>query len=225
MKWGAMLTRPDGVPFYLDGTIPIIFLGKITKPFSTSMSAQKVGVELIRGDYNFPTFSFVCLTNVSGEPYGYAAPGNKDSQSIIIGNGEVGVNLIAEVYCFGMKVQSLPKWGVAIFDNEGRCVITNETPVLSDIMKIDNAGIDTQVTLPGKLGVLPENLGYTNGLIHPGGGKPPVAWHVNHMSQAYYVGGVTTIRSTVDAIPVGGAVTDRKSVGKSIYYIDVSKYD
>lgn len=75
------------------------------------------------------------------------------------------VPITLHAYIFTTKAQVPPKWGVAVWDGNGKCILTNETKILTDMITVgtygnnQNNGIKLNTTLNGKFAVMPQQCG------------------------------------------------------------------
>lgn len=107
-----------------------------------------------------------------------------------------------DVYFFSIFPQPLPKYGLAIWDASGTCILTNETRTLSDLEKVGGGGaasdngINTNILKSGKWGCVPEYLGIATGVINDPYPRP---WQSNIRAIARQEGGNTRIIAYSDA--------------------------
>lgn len=121
-------------------------------------------------------------------------------------------NAVVEAYFFSISPQPIPasKYGIAIWDKDKNLILTHETKTLTDIRKIGGGGsagdngINTDVTLSGKWGVVPEILGSIVGVINDPSPRP---FQSTVRAIAQQVGGNTRIYGFGDGGMPGGGVS------------------
>ncbi|AXH43448.1 hypothetical protein MZUP3_240 [Erwinia phage vB_EhrS_49] len=219
--WGAMLTDSAGVPFYIDGTMPLCLISNQT--YSLNIGGGTVASQPIHANDGAVRFVFVN----SPDPnvyFWYAYDSISNVWSIYAsGPGTFKIN----VYIFGYQYQTPPRWGVAIWDAQGRCVITNETKVLRGLNTIgtegaDSAGYNINTTLTGNIAVAPTMLGSVTGIIQSGGTRP---FESRYYTSAYYNGSSTYIRAMMTDTVTGGVQNITYTNFKNrIITADMSKY-
>lgn len=191
MAFGAIITDAAGVPFYIDGTMPLTLIEK---------RVLTVGV----GETNTVLFAddgvlrFV-FTN-SNAPQGT----NETCEALLVSGGNwilrsVGAARTINVYIFGYQYQPIPAWGVQINDAQGRCILTNESKVLRDVQAYGNpadnlsSGMQINTTIAGTWAIAPMNTGYYTAVTNAGG--QPQSIVRAYYASARYNGSTTQLTS------------------------------
>ncbi|WP_338512177.1 hypothetical protein VRC35_06685 [Erwinia aphidicola] len=148
---------------------------------------------------NDSTFRLVfCRTNVAGSSFSYYLD-TVTTGSYVVDSRGAGSGYTLDVYVFGYQYQTPPKYGIAIWDAAGRCVITNETKVLRGVEVVGNqadpsaSGYNATATLVGEWAVAPDVMGSFNGVINQGGQVYPI--QAIAYTSAYKSGSSTVIKS------------------------------
>ncbi|KIG58907.1 hypothetical protein PU45_06545, partial [Escherichia coli] len=129
-------------------------------------------------------------------------------------------------YIFAIFPQTLPKWGMAIWDAAGKLVLTNESRVLSDLQTIGtpgaNGGINIDQTLSGPWAVAPAQLGQS--IVVNNSTQPPTIYTINAYSACRFDGANTRINAGGTSTGTGspGGVTN---TGISLTAINTAAYD
>ncbi|PKH18051.1 hypothetical protein CIG19_21270 [Enterobacterales bacterium CwR94] len=221
MAFGALLTDPAGNPFYIDGTLPLRLIDKRT---GNAGDAGSVFIPLHTDD-SVVRYIF-CHSNTSDSYFFYSKHPT---------NGNWGVFMYSNsrpqctVYVFGYQYETnIPKWGVAFWDAQGRCVITNETQVLGGITPLgvegsDSAGYLIDSTRPGKWAISPVVTGLITGVINSGGTRPFAS---TFYGNAFYNGSTTRIHCNGSGGRPGDGVTNvvYSNHKNRIFAVDVSQY-
>ncbi|WP_414146872.1 hypothetical protein ACMGGR_11250 [Erwinia sp. BNK-24-b] len=192
--WGAMLTDSAGVPFYIDDTMPLCLISAQT--YTMNLNGGTVTSQEIHP--NDGAVRFVFVNSPDDNVYFWYTFDSSTSTWRIYASCKGASTFRLNVYIFGYQYQTPPKWGVAIWDAQGRCVITNETRVLRGINPVgmegaDSAGFNTDVTMSGNFAVAPSILGALTGTVSAGGQVRPYA--ANYYTSAYFNGSTTRIRA------------------------------
>jgi hypothetical protein len=217
--WG-LLTTDDGNPFITPQSIPLALIAKKTASVPAGMTTT-VTQAFTAGR---PIIPFVCSTvNCVSS---YSVSGNVCTVTIQYPQG-TGV---ADVYFFTIFAQSLPEWGLAIWDESGTCILTNETRVLTDVEALGTSGSDTaggyniNTTKTGKWGILPSTCGLITGVITSGGTRP-------FMSQLFfstlYNGTSTQISISSTGGSPGGNIINvvYHNMRNQVYALNLANYD
>ena len=186
MGYGAMLTDANGVPFYIQDTMPLSLI-------SVNTYANNSEPDIHPND-GAVRFVFCNSDNVDTNFY-YFYKASTGSWAV---NGLGPSGGVYRVYIFGYQFQPVPAYGIQINDAQGRCILTNETKVLRGVETIgtpgaDSAGINLNVTIPGRYAVAPEMLGYISGVVYQG--SQPYPYLNQIFTSAYYSGGNTVIKA------------------------------
>lgn len=226
MDYGAILTYPDGTPFYIDGTMPLSLISIQDKIFSNNET-------------------FLDLRTKSNELYVYFVRMEaEDATAYIQVNPDTGNRTItakrptnstysfsARIYCFGIQYPTPPAWGVAIYNANGKCVLTNETNTLKGLGRTSASGSAGQASflnesIAGRVAVTPGITGQETYRIATG----PASWitaGVIYATTCYYneSTGKTIIRSLTTIPYPGGNLVNGGGNNFRPYYIDCSLYD
>ncbi|CAH0198100.1 hypothetical protein SRABI13_01656 [Erwinia aphidicola] len=191
-NYGAFLTDQQGNPYYILDTLPLCLIEK--KSFN--ITGGRV-ISVIHP--NDSTFRLVfCRTNVAGSSFSYYLD-TVTTGSYVVDSRGAASGFTLDVYVFGYQYQTPPKYGIAIWDSAGRCVITNETKVLRGIEVVGNqadpnaSGYNAAATLVGEWAVAPDVMGSFNGVINQGAQVYPI--QAIAYTSAYKSGSSTVIKS------------------------------
>lgn len=220
MTWGALLTDQYGNPWVTPETTPMSLVNKIV------INANTPGVYILPVNASSP-FVVACHSTVDGaifwiskanDTYGlnYSKAASSDSVGTVT------------IYIFGIVIpQSLPKFGIAIWNAAGQCILTNETKVMpapqsfGTIGNANDTGYFINKTVSGKFAVIPKIMGQINGTVNAGGQIRPVSSAID--TGAYYNGSSTRLYSGLRRNVVTGAETVTYANSRDlIYAIDVS---
>lgn len=220
MTWGALITSDDGTPFITEESTPISLQGKYSASGSTIAT---VTVTINTEDVVLP---FAVAT---GDAYfTYKISGTTLTVNAQRRVGDSG-NFTLTVYVFTTRAQIPPSWGIAIWDKNGKCILTNETRVLTDIQIIgtkggSDSGFNLNTTKSGKWAIVPDLAGYVVGVIQTGGGPRPV--QIQYAFTASYNGSTTSIKPVMSESPPTGSGNVSYIDSKcAIRAIDVSRYE
>lgn len=226
MDYGAILTYPDGTPFYIDGTIPLSLISVQDKSFSNSQTSFDLGTKsselyiyFVRMDAEDAT-AYIQVNSSTGTRFLSAKRPTSNTYSFS-----------ARIYCFGIQYPTPPSWGVAIYDSSGRCVLTNETNTLKGLGRTPASGTAGQASylnesVSGMVAVTPGITGQETYRIATG----PASWitaGVIYATTCYYnaSAGSTKIRSLTTIPYPGGNFVNGGGNNFRPYYIDCSLYD
>lgn len=214
--YGVYLTTTDGRPFITSNSIPVSLLTKATASASGKVS---VSVNIDPSMVNIP---FV-LSDAPAFP-SYSIVGSVMTITCHR-TSDTGGAINMQVYVFSTKVPVPPKWGIALWNAQGKCILTNETRVLRDIRTIGTKGVPASSgtsinqTITGKWAILPDLAGQLSGVVNQG------PFSIVQPFFAQYNGTSTVISSILASnIPVGGqgSLTNTQN---SVKCIDASLYD
>lgn len=216
MNWGALITADDGTQFITDESTPISLQGIYTASGSNTVT------QVIPYDTSDVVLPFCVSTGNNFFAYGIS--GNTiqvTAQAADTDNSPFTFS----VYLFTTRAQPVPSWGVAIWDRNGKCILTNETKVLTDIQNqgtkgTNDSGLGMSRTLPGKWAILPEVAGYIVGVIQ----QRPFQIGIGFASR--YDGANTYIVPVQSSsIPAGGQPTGSLDAKTVVRAINVSRYE
>lgn len=221
--WGALLVTETGAPFITPQSIPLALLSKKTVSIASGSGAVTTITQSFTAGR--PVIPFVCTTVDCVSRY--SVSGTTCTVTIMYPQAANGV---ARIYFFSIFAQSLPDWGIAIWDEDGVCILTNETRVLTDIEAIGTSGSDAQggynirATKAGKWGILPSRCGMVTGIINSGGTRPFVS---EFFFSCAWVGSSTQISIASTAGAPGGGVTDitYHNMRNQVYALNLANYD
>lgn len=191
MAFGAIISDAAGVPFYIDGTMPLTLLEKrvLTYPAGERDTVLFADDGVLR---------FV-FTN-SNAPQG----SSETCEALLVYGSNwilrsVGAARTINVYIFGYQFQPLPAWGIQINDAQGRCILTNESKVLRDVQSYGNpadnlaSGMQINTNIVGTWAIAPMNTGYYTAVTNAGGQAQPVVRA--YYASARYNGATTQLTS------------------------------
>jgi len=224
MTYGGQLVREDGTAFYIDGSQPFTLIR--IQSFSanaTDNSGNGTGIQLdaVSG---LPFLYFIRFDQADG--WGYKETTN-GFHFIVVGAFSSGT-VSGQIYVFGFQIQPVPAYGIAIFNEQGQCMITNETQVLRGVNVVTPTGPPAtsqylNETVPGRMAIIP---GRTGAEIYSQiiGGRP-VTQIVTYSTGCYFDGTNTLIRVR----PMGRSspaisLNTSNGNGYAPAYIDVSPY-
>lgn len=220
MAWGVMMTDQYNNPWVTPDSTPMCLVQKIvTNP---------------TGDYKIP------INVSSAAPFIVACHSNKAAVSFYLSRDEVsGYHITCAasdgagevtIYIFGYVIpQPVPKWGVAIWNAQGQCILTNETKVMPAPLGLGTIGNNADIgynvnrVLSGKYAVIPKSVGLLVGTIQSGSVIRPFTSSID--TTAYFNGSTTQISSRLRISPDGAVQNQGYSNSMDlIYVIDVSKF-
>ncbi|WLS77355.1 hypothetical protein Q3V30_12740 [Erwinia pyri] len=221
MAYGALLTDANGVPFYIADTMPVSLTQKISYNVSAGLSSRVL----------FANDGVLRMVFVGNN----AAQANSSScEYLQLENNNwilysSGAARTIDVYIFGYNYQPVPSWGIQINDDQGRCILTNETKVLRDVQALGNPSSDTasgykiNQTLSGHWAVAPQNTGLYTAVANTNGQPIPVqAWYY---ATARWNGSTTQITSGYRGDASGGTSNQTYINSRSrITAINVDRY-
>lgn len=222
MAFGAMLTDVNGVPFYIGGTIPLSMLEKRLINVGGGVEV----INLFNGDGS-PRYVFVN----SNAPH---SSRSDTCEALEVAGGVWRLRISGgarqvKVFIFGYQFQTPPAWGIQINDEQGRCILTNETKVLSDVQNIGDSSVDTasgfrlNTTLDGEWAIAPVYTGYFSGVNNSTGQPMPII--AQYASSARYNGAATQVASgyigNVDGNASNATLTNYRN---RITAINVARY-
>ncbi|WP_369064207.1 hypothetical protein [Enterobacter sp. MALB-1] len=219
--YGALISLDSGNPFITPTSTPFCLYRKETvNSVNTGGDYQGASVD-IPIDASYPAIVF-CKTSKAAT-VGATRVGNV----IRVGSSSPAGNVhTLTAYVFAIFPQTLPAWGMAIWDEDGKLVLTNESRVLSDLVTVgtpgSSGGINIDQTLTGSYAIVPAILGSTLFQVMVQG--QPVIVNVTAYAGASYNGTTTRISAVGSqngqGSPVGGTNT-----GMAITAINTAVYD
>ncbi len=220
MDWGALLVTENGAPFITPQSIPLAMYSRKQAAVFAGGASTVISETFPSGR---PVIPFV-YTTVSCTT-SYTVSGNTCTVTFKNSSG----NGTAYVYFFTIFAQTLPSWGIAIWDEQGTCILTNETRVLTDVQAIgtngsDSAGFSINTTLAGKYGIVPAMSGLATGVIMDGGTRP---WSSQYFFSAVFNGSTTQIAQALTGGSAGSGVSNLgyHNMKNSVYALNLANYD
>lgn len=222
MAYGAYIDV-NGNPFITPNSTPMALYRKVTVQSSSSRNFNSATASV-----NIPGGSSLIAF---GRTSGYAALSSSISwQTISLSASNYNVTpFTLEAYFFAIFPQTLPAWGMAIWDESGKLILTNETRVMTDLVTIGTPGASTggvfiDQTFPGqKLAVAPAILGAVLLQGPPQQGQPTIQ-PVTAYTACHNDGNGTRFRSATSSSASGGSM-GTSNLGNIMQAIEVSKYD
>lgn len=220
--WGALLTTDNGAPFITPQSIPLALISKKTAAVSGASGAVTTITQTFTAGR--PIIPFVCCS--VGCVTSYSVSGTTCTVSV----SKADADGTAYVYFFTIFAQSLPTWGIAIWDEQGTCILTNETRVLTDVESVGVNGSDAaggyniNTTKTGKYGIIPAMSGLVTGIIHSGGTRP---FSSQYFFRATWNGNSTVIGSapTNGSPPSGTTGVAYHNMRNCVYALNLANYD
>ncbi|MFU2317780.1 hypothetical protein [Rahnella sp. PCH160] len=219
--WGALFTDQYGNPWITPDTTPMCLVQKIVLTPSTG------------GTYNLPVnssspFIIACHATVNNVIFYINKLGSTYTLSYQVA-GTGGSPGTVTIYIFGYVIpQPLPKWGVAIWNAAGQCILTNETKVMNPPVGYGTIGSTTDIgylvdkTASGKWAVLPRVMGIVTG-VYSGSQARPYSSPIDTL--AYYDGNSTRLSAGTRVAPSGSIINVGYANSRDqIFAIDVSRY-
>lgn len=220
MAWGALFVDNDGVPWATPDSTPMSLIKKI------HLERSGAGSDEIDVDFSTPVIiamhanSNRIIASISrfenGKTFVLSKP--------ISGNFAYAI----DVYVFSTKFQPTVKFGINIFDSQGRCIQTNETRVMPAPIRLgepgtDGAGYNVMTYLAGEWAVIPAVTGHITAVIPIGGTAVPFQQPIS--SFACFDGINTQIYSGYWGLP-GSQSTNitYHNTKDSVYVVDVTGF-
>ncbi|MEQ1964789.1 hypothetical protein ABLB69_16795 [Xenorhabdus khoisanae] len=217
MDWGAFLTTNEGVPWWTPKTTPLSFVRKISVKFDrykrieTNISTDQ------------PCMAFMCAhtNDIWHAPYGDSF--EIDGKWFIdLSAPNARAPLLCEIYLFTrVYPQPVPDWGIAIWDEAGKCVITSDTKPLVIEGEESTLGSESK-TLKGKKAILMQRTGWY--LSESDYGDAPIRMSDASFSTAFDGKNTQLLIGAVNSEPL------TRIINQSLWdlnspYIDCSLYD
>lgn len=222
--FGVLLSTGSGQPFITPASTPMALHGKYV-----INSTLTNGVHSVAGSIPWnparPVMIFVKSTAV-GTALG---TGKTASAYLFSGTSRVGAFTLT-AYAFGIFPQTMPDWGLCIWNGAGEVVLTNETRVLSDLVTVGQFGVSHQyginmdITLPGSYAVCPVTHGAILFQVPNPSGPGPIIVPVTTYTSAAYINGTTRFTAASSDSPGGGSVGSIDS-GCILTAINTAAYD
>ena len=221
-KYGAMISLPNGNPFVTPDSTPMTLYRKVTVNSTVAndynSASASVTINGFKGGVAFARTSSVALIGAN-------RVGN--TLNVSAANYKLGAFTL-EAYFFAIYPLTLPKWGMAIWDEAGTLVLTNESRVLSDLTTVgtpgSGGGINIDNTLAGKWAVAPARLGAITFQTGTAPGGQPTIETVDVGTACHASGSNTRIRGTSSASISGQSIGSMNS-GIIVTAINTANYD
>ncbi|QXG07658.1 hypothetical protein [Erwinia phage Snitter] len=225
MSFGAMMLREDGTPFFIQDTVPMCLVRR--QDFNVNATENSGNGTSITLDAigSVPYLYFVRFNQSDG--WGYqSASGNQ--HRLIVGAFSSG-NVSGRIYVFGAQFQPTPAMGIAIYDSQGRCILTNETVVLKGINIVNptgNAGTADYLneTIGGRIAIIPARCGAVVYSQFIGGNI--ITQIIQRSTGCWFNGTNTIVRSNqMGRSSASIGVSSTKGSGYAPPYINCNLYD
>lgn len=230
-RYGAYLLDENGDVFYEDGMDVITFKDKISIRLD-STEHKTIGFDLMTPS-TIPIIPFIKYrsTNINNPDSPYCELKKSDNNNWKLLFVFIGYGFICDVdiYIFSINlIQPIPKYGMALFNENGMCVLTNETKRLSLANSGEINSFKTNITLNGSFAVFPQ---YSGGIVlswrDPQGGDVRM-YDIDYSYAAVSNGSQTRIYggAGTSAGP-GGTISGSSSHDEHSpsLYIDTTPYD
>ncbi|ANI82423.1 MULTISPECIES: hypothetical protein [Kosakonia] len=220
--YGALI-NVNGNPFVTPNSTPFCLYRKVVVNSVANGTYQGASAS-IPVNASYPAIAF-CKTSNTAQPT-YVSAIRSGSNVMVSSGNPYGQAHTLTAYIFAIFPQTLPEWGIAIWDAAGRLVLTNESRVLSDLVTIgtpgNNGGINIDQTLSGSYAVCPGILGATLIQVMVQG-QPQV------IAATAYTGcrfnGSTSRISAASSSNASGSVVGSTNNGNAIIAIKTDPYD
>lgn len=221
--YGAMILMDNGNPFVTPQSTPFCLYRKVVVDSVANGTAHGASASILL-DATYSAIAF-CRTSDTAQPTYVSAI--RSGSNIMVGSGNpYGQAHRLTAYIFAIFPQTLPNWGIAIWDAAGKLVLTNESRVLSDLVTIgtpgSNGGINIDQTLSGSYAVCPGILGSTLIQVMVQG-QPQVIAAIAYTGCRY--NGSTSRISAASSSNASGSVVGNTNNGNAIIAIKTDAYD
>lgn len=229
--YGALLALPNGAAFITPQSTPLALYTAL------SVSSQKINDGLAQAnvvipvpDTSQPVIPFVITSKPSQGGVALSSVLSTDGLAVsgnnIFGNSQFTMTVY--VFTFFQQPMPNPPYGMAVWDENRRLILTHETKVLTDMQTIGSwgnaGGTSIDVTLPGRWAIVPACCGQTLWQFNnggPGGAIIPVPGSFGAM----FDGANTRIAGQPSSYPGGQAQTvGTINAGNPVIALEVSKY-
>ncbi|MBE8597917.1 hypothetical protein [Xenorhabdus sp. BG5] len=159
MDWGAFLTTNEGVPWWTPKTTPLSFVRKISVTVDRLYNRIDTQISTTQ-----PCMAFMCArtNNALYAPYGELSS-NNGRWGIGLSAPDARTPVLCEIYLFTLVYpQPVPEWGIAVWDEHGKCVMTSDTNPLAIEGEYNTS---QQVTLRGKKALLIQTTGWISSTV------------------------------------------------------------
>ncbi|RKE90602.1 hypothetical protein [Xenorhabdus ehlersii] len=158
MDWGAFLTTNEGVP-WTPKTTPLSFVRKISVTVGRWYEHIDTHINTTQ-----PCMAFMCVHTDSAwnAPYGELSSENS-RWNIELSAPDARTPVLCDIYLFTLVYpQPVPDWGIAVWDENGKCVLTSDTNPLAIAGEYNTK---QQMTLRGKRALLMQTTGWVSSTI------------------------------------------------------------
>ncbi|BET97276.1 hypothetical protein [Xenorhabdus taiwanensis] len=217
MDWGAFLTTNEGIPWWTPKTTPLSFVRKI----SVTIGRWYEGIDTHISTTQ-PCMAFMCAhtDSVENAPYGELSSG-KSRWHIELSAPDSRTPTVCEIYLFTLVYpQPVPDWGIAVWDENGKCVMTSDTNPLAIEGEYNT---NQQMTLRGKKALLMQTTGLISSSIEPPGELPILQYRDTSFS-AFFNGHSTQFVPAAVSGPLSWIV-EFSIEDLTSPYIDCALYD
>lgn len=229
MSYGAFIDV-NGNPFITPLSTPFALYAKGTIQ-SVNVSSSQVAERYVNIPTGVPVIAF-CKTTSTGQGTALSAFTFREGSNVgtvyIRGTNPANQSYTLTYYIFAIFEQSLPDWGMAIWDDSGKLILTNETKVLSDLVTVGTpgyagGGLNIDSTLSGSYAVVPTILGNYQIQIGTLPTGQPIIGNSTAGSSCRYNGSTTRINAA--ATTQAGQVFNTTNNGNVITAINTAAYD
>ncbi|MDC9588344.1 hypothetical protein PSI23_03185 [Xenorhabdus sp. XENO-10] len=216
MDWGAFLTTNEGVPWWTPKTTPLSFVRKASVTIGRWHDSIDTHISTTQ-----PCMAFMCARtgNVLNAPYGELMS-NNGRWRIELSAPEARPPVSCDIYIFTLVYpQPVPDWGIAVWDESGKCVITSDTkPLVIE----GEYSTNQQMTLQGKKAILTQTTGWISSTVDSP--DEPLLKYVDTSFSAFFNGQSTQF---IPAAASGAiALVSEVRVDELVSpYIDCALYD
>lgn len=216
--YGILLTNDSGNVWVSPQSIPLALLSKQSITLRGGTNSDEV--RSVTYDTNHPCVPFVVFHGSSPQGAFTKIKYSGNTCSVVFSFGKR--NVYAEVYFFSVFPQPNPGYGLAIWDENGTLILTNETRTLSDVQTY-GTGFNLNVTNGGKWAVSPVQLGAIVGVVRDPYPRP---FQGDYCAAAFFNGSSTQLTAYLTQAP-GGAASDLTYVNmkNTCIAIDCARYD
>lgn len=235
MTYGVMLTTTSGEVFVTPDSTPLALHSRYS-----ANSSEINGYQVARISRSLPADLknpiVFCVTNKPSSGYPCITGGVRSGTlSVEAINAVTNSPFNMTAYVFGNFPQPMPAsgWGLAIWDEDQRLILTHETRVLTDLRTVgvkgnnSQSGLNIDTTLSGKWGIIGGISGQQLWRVTGGGGPGGGIYPLSMAFTATYNGSNTRITSSsTQASPGASAQLEgSNNVGSVVVAVNLSNYD
>lgn len=222
-EYGVSIDSLNGNPFVTPNSTPFCLYRKVVVN-STANGAYHSASSTIAINANYPVMAFVKTSNTA-QPTTTGSI-RSGGNVIVSSSNAYGQAHTMTAYIFAIFPQTLPKWGLAVWDAAGQLVLTNESKVLSDLVTIgtpgNGGGINIDQTLTGSYAVSGGILGST--LVQNNNTQPPTIINITAYPGCRY-NGTTTRINAAPSTSASGSAAGGTNTGITLTAINTAAYD